>query len=472
MRRIKDSEVSDSGEVGDQFYRSVYENVAVACLVIQPDGSCSHCNPAFEYLAGKTSASLKGVPFIEYIHQDEVDHFQELYNALLSCRINSFEIENRWVCDKRKVSWVKCSLSLVAEPTVGDKCVIVQVVDISRKKRIRAQLRNSERALMQFFENAPIGMLWLDASGLTTRMNHAMLELLGSDEASTLGAPLSNWLPRSDLSKILQLLQGRRKVENYRARLEVSSGSKLYVLVDVVSIYEEDEFVRTDWFFRDISMRVDLEQQIIQASENKRRKLGHELHDGLGQVLHGAYFIASSMKQKLERNGHEALLDMSRITSCLTVAMTSVRSIARGLQPVAATPEGLVSALTDHTANVESMYGIQCHFNCVEQIEIHDPNVATHLFRIAQESIANALKHAQCQRISVVFSRKGRALVLAISDDGISKIPEHSLSRGMGLRVMQFRANSIGAELSVERNLQGGTEVCCNVDAYSNQKTT
>ena len=465
---VKCDNLASKTLAADNFFQSLYQKLAIACVVLDENGFCSHTNPAFELLAGQSSSALNRVSFISHIHPDQVDHFSELYSALLSGRIASFETENRWIRKQQEVTWVKCSLSRVVDLSGKEVCVVAQISDITRKKLVNSQLHSSESALEQCFNNAPIGMLWLDPLGLAWRINQSLLRFLDLSESAALGVPISNWLSKSHVSKINERLKAKRRVENYRASLKTSSGAKLSVLVDVVAIFEGEDFIRTDWFFRDITLRVDLERRVIEASELERRELGHELHDGLGQILHGAYFIASSMQQKLQRNGNEEHVDMNRIAACLNDAMTSVRSLAHGLQPVAALPEGLVSALGEHAVNIGQLYGIKCHFICPEPIEIQDPKVATHLFRITQESLNNAIKHSQCQQVCITFKQNGAALLLEVSDDGVSNIPEQSIRSGMGLRVMQFRAHAIGAELTVERNQHGGTAVCCCIDPFFN----
>lgn len=454
------------------FFQTIYKNVSIACVVLDLEGLCQHSNIAFAQLTGRAESEVLGDSFFAHLHPDELDHFRELFASIITGRIASFELENRLVRKDGTLVWVKCALYSVAEVPGEGTFIVAQVSDISRKMRIREKLRSSERSLEQFFDNAPIGMLWLDQRGGVTRINQSLLAMIGVEEAIAHGSSISDWVAQPELDKILALLQQTGKANNFRARIQRADGAGVCVLVDAVSICEGPVLKRTDWFFRDISHRINLEQRVIEAAETERRELGHELHDELGQILHGAYFIASSLKQKLKCKQIEEHVEMDRVSVCLSEAMLSVRNLARGLQPVSSMPEGLVRALEEHAANVSQLYSINCQFICLTPVEIVDPKVAMHLFRIVQEAVCNAVKHSKCHRIRIILKliqRAQNALILEVNDDGKCQIPENTTRAGMGLRVMQFRAHAIGGSLAVERTSRGGTAVSCSIVPFLNE---
>ncbi|MFT4901235.1 MAG: two-component system sensor kinase FixL [Lentimonas sp.] len=452
----------------DTFFHRIYKRVSVACVVLCSEGCCCQSNSAFSQLVGMSESELRGVPFVSHVHPDEVNSFVELYGAILSERITSCEMENRLLRKDGRITWVKCLLSMVYEDNGNNRYIVIEVSDISRKKRIREKLRSSERSLEQFFDNAPIGILWSDAVGVITRVNRSMLTLVGFEGNQIFGSSISDWIVKPDLSRVLAQLKEKGEVKNYRAKLHTATGEDVHVIVDAVSICEGQQVTRTDWFFRDISARIHLEQRVIETTEAERQQLGHELHDDLGQILHGAYFISSSLRQTLKEKGIEEYTEIDRVATCLSEAMRSVRNIARGLQPVAALPEGLVDALERHAEHVQQIYGVKCNFFCPVNLQVADPKVATHLFRIVQESVSNAVKHSKCEHIHIMLKCFNKALILEVSDDGVCNIPEDSASQGMGLRVMQFRAHAIRGSLLIERNHRGGTLVRCLINPFIN----
>src|SRR6185436_14466993 len=134
----------------------------------------------------------------------------------------------------------------------------------------------------------------------------------------------------------------------------------------------------------------------------------------------------------------------AKISKLLTVALAQTRSLARGLHPVAPETNGLMSALEDLAARDTDLFKASCHFECPQPVLIQDNNVATHLYRIAQEATTNAIKHGQAQRIEIRLSSAPGQITLTVSDDGVGLQAGARPQKGMGLRIMNHRAGMIG----------------------------
>ena len=144
-------------------------------------------------------------------------------------------------------------------------------------------------------------------------------------------------------------------------------------------------------------------------------------------------------------------------------SITQARDLARGLQPVTLDANGLVSALKALAEKVEDMFHVSCLFVCDGPCLVPDNNVATHLFRIAQEAISNAVKHGKARTIIVDLLENAGELFLTIKDDGIGLQRAAGKPHGMGLRTMDYRARVIGGTLRVQPSEKGGTEIICIV---------
>jgi signal transduction histidine kinase len=142
-------------------------------------------------------------------------------------------------------------------------------------------------------------------------------------------------------------------------------------------------------------------------------------------------------------------------------AIDNTRQLARGLHPVAAEPQGLMSALKNWAAEVQEVFHINCRFQCDRPIYIHDANLATHLYRIAQEAVNNAIRHGKSRNIVIGMSRRDGAGVLTIKDDGDGFPKKHASSPGVGLSIMNYRADMIGGSLKVQPNDDRGITVTC-----------
>jgi PAS domain S-box-containing protein len=242
------------------------------------------------------------------------------------------------------------------------------------------------------------------------------------------------------------LLADGRVIEQYSAPI-VASGGESYGRV---------------WFFRDITERRRLEKQILEAGERERQNIGQDLHDDLCQQLTGIACLAAVHRQRLALRSAEEADDAARILELVQQATARSRNLARGLQPVTLESEGLLSALQELCSQVQALSGVPCRFSGDAAPCCDDSAVPTHLYRIAQEAVTNAVKHARARTICVDVVRAGDRVILSVEDDGVG-IPDALVPGGIGLQSMAHRARMIGASLSVERSSGGGTVVTCSL---------
>ncbi len=214
----------------------------------------------------------------------------------------------------------------------------------------------------------------------------------------------------------------------------------------------------------DITERKRLETQILKISEQEQERIGQDLHDGLCQLLSGIKFKTTLLEQKLMAKGLGESRDAAALEGLLNSAIEQARNISRGLHPVDLEARGLMSALEELAASVASVYGISCTCQCTQPVLVHDHLAATHLYRICQEAINNAVKHGQANRVVVRLLAEGDRLSLVIKDNG-QGFPARSKKKksGLGLPLMNYRARTIGAALSILADPKGGTVVQCSL---------
>jgi signal transduction histidine kinase len=213
----------------------------------------------------------------------------------------------------------------------------------------------------------------------------------------------------------------------------------------------------------DITERKRLEAEVLQISEREQRRIAQDLHDGLGQQLAGLWCLSDVLRKDLEAQASSEADKAAKIAQLLNTALTHTRSLARGLHPVEPEPHGLMSALESLATSVSDLFKISCQFECEEPALIEDNTVATHLYRIAQEAINNALKHGRAQHIKVGLSASAERIILTISNDGMRFKKVTGRPTGLGLRTMQYRADMIGGELTIRKKDEGGATVTCTV---------
>lgn len=215
----------------------------------------------------------------------------------------------------------------------------------------------------------------------------------------------------------------------------------------------------------DVTESKRLEKEVLDISAREQNRIGQDLHDGLGQHLTGIAFLSKVLEQKLAGQGAEEAQDADRIVHLVNEAIDKTRKLSRGLLPVDTDAQGLMSALERWAREVENTFGVECSFDCESPVSIEGANVATHLYRIAQEALNNAIKHGRPTRIEISLEQAETGIVMIIRDNGSGLPPVAKRGGGMGLRIMNYRASMIGATLKVERGREGGTVVTCHLQS-------
>jgi signal transduction histidine kinase len=211
----------------------------------------------------------------------------------------------------------------------------------------------------------------------------------------------------------------------------------------------------------DVTERKRLEKTILEVSSHEQRRIGQDLHDGLGQHLTGIAFMAKVQEQKLADKKLPEAADAAKIVRLVNDAISRTRELAKGLAPVVFDSHGLMSALQVHAAEVEDLFGISCQFHCDAPVLIKDSTVATHLYHIAQEAITNGVKHGRAHNILVRLSQANGRGALVVRDDGQGMIEPELDHAGMGLQIMRYRAEMIGGTLEIRSDKGQGTSVSC-----------
>jgi signal transduction histidine kinase len=205
--------------------------------------------------------------------------------------------------------------------------------------------------------------------------------------------------------------------------------------------------------------RRQLEEELLAISGREQQRIGQDLHDGSCQRLVGIEFRNSVLVQQLAKQ--EARAEAMRIGELIRDATRQARLLAKGLSPVQLDAAGLMSALQELTSSVSKLFDISCRFECPQPVLVADNTIATHLYRIVQEAISNTVKHGQAKFITVSLSCSVDQLTLTIWNNGAEFPAGASADGGLGLRIMRYRAEMIGATLKIGSVIGKGTTVEC-----------
>ena len=212
------------------------------------------------------------------------------------------------------------------------------------------------------------------------------------------------------------------------------------------------------------SALLESEKQFLAVSERERQRFGADLHDNLGQQLTAIEFLCQALREDL-RGQRDLEAQMGQICRFLQEAVAQTRQLARGLMPVSLDAEGLEDALAEMLRRMNQQGPIRCEFVCTSPVKVWDNGIASHLFHIAQEAVNNAMKHSKARKVTVSLSQRYGTVLLQVKDDGqgYPEATEASDRQGLGLQIMQHRANVIGATLETQSTPGKGVTVTCTL---------
>ena len=211
----------------------------------------------------------------------------------------------------------------------------------------------------------------------------------------------------------------------------------------------------------------DLEHEIVRVGEREQIRIGQDLHDGVCQNLAAIDCATECLRKELETGGLPQAAMAAKIQKYLKETIVEARNLARGIFPVQVEKDGLVSALRDLATKANFVREGSVQFRASEDIRMGDSQVALHLYRIAQEAVSNAARHANCSHIELNLSVRDGELTLTIADDGEGFQKDANASEGIGMRTMRYRAQLIGANIVIRRGLERGTIVECVLNLAS-----
>lgn len=210
--------------------------------------------------------------------------------------------------------------------------------------------------------------------------------------------------------------------------------------------------------------RKKVEAEILDATQAEQRRFGSQLHDGLCQELAAILVFAKALAQKMEKNKTLELAELKKISTMLLSAVDQARDTARGLYPGELKGTSLMFSLEELTRNIQNLSGVMCSFTCPSSVLVDDNNIATHLYRIAQEGINNAVKHGKATHIELSFTQQQNHITLIIKDDGIGIADDAKNAKGIGLKIMRYRARMINATFSMKPNSPQGVILECTLN--------
>jgi PAS domain S-box-containing protein len=297
------------------------------------------------------------------------------------------------------------------------------------------------------------------------RHNHWSGELIHTRKDGGKVVVMSRWsLDRDTRGKPMSVLETNTDI-TARKRAEVELQRSKDLLERVVEQRTKELLIANTGLKNEIERRKGLEGEILSISDREQQRLGQELHDGLCQHLTAVAFMARSVALRLKNHRVIEVGDIDKIAQLVNDAATDTRNLSRALHRLDVDAAGLVDALQDLVDR--EIWRTPCRLEIKPSFRIEDDVAAAHLYRIAREAVINANKHAQAREIIVKLQRSRQEMVLHVIDDGVGLSDERKLKQGLGLHIMNYRAQLVGGRLEIDSPKNRGTRVSCYLPVHA-----
>lgn len=336
--------------------------------------------------------------------------------------------------------------------------------DRSEKREQELKLQRSEERLRLIFENVEDYICTVDENGVLETINRTAPGIRTED---VIGSSIYNFYNSEDtISLVKSKFEKLVKTgENFEVEdtFQGQDGIVQNLSIKYISVFHGNKFFRAIVILRDITADRGRERTVMNAvlkgQEQERKRLGAELHDGIGQVLSAIALKVSQAKESAENQNYSGLGGELRVLNDnLQEAIKEVRNISHDLMPDVLEGFGLREAVKQTCNNFHDRAGIDVTFDHFDLEERYDSAIELNIFRITQELLTNIHKHADCTKVHVSLMDHGDVLSLTVEDDGVG-FDKNQDSVGIGLRNVNSRVSTMHGEIDVESSKNSGTLV-------------
>lgn len=334
--------------------------------------------------------------------------------------------------------------------------------EINEREQTEEALKVSEEKYRSVMEATPDPIVVYDMQGHVLYLNPAFTRVFGWTFEECMNKKMDFFVPREHweetCSGIEKIMAGEKHINIETSRytkdnrkLEVSSHGAVYRDLNGTPI-------GCVVAHHDISDIRKLQREVLDIGDRERQRIGQDLHDDLGPHLIGIEGLIKAFRNKLPAEIRQEDELLEKVLSLMREGIQKARQLARGLCPVYLVDHGLESSLRELADTTESVFNIRCEFRCGKPVLFDDNIIATHMFRITQEAVNNAVKHGKANKIIIQLYKRDQKIHLKVKDDGVG-LPAKFTSEGMGLRIMGFRAKMIDGALEIKSDRRKGTLV-------------
>jgi PAS domain S-box-containing protein len=467
----------------EERFRKVFDGAPIGMVVAGLDGRALQVNRALCEMLGYAEQELANVPFETVTHPGDLAANVEHVARMLSGVTRSFAMEKRYLHKQGHVVWGLMSTSLVRDARGEPAYVISQVQDITQRKQAEEALRASEERYRGLIESQEDLIVRFDRDGRFIFVNDASCRKLGKDRGELLGTSFRPLIHADDEATRHDAMRALASAP-YRATVETRSPTpegwrwiswEACAIKDEAGASVEVQAVGRDVTARraaDEALRASLDelraseerlrllaQRQVLVREEERKRVSFDLHDDVCQELVGISILVESLRRRVDPLPDFALADLERIARYLNEVVEHLRLLARDLRPMLLRDLGLEGSLRSLAEGMSSeATRVAAEFETAIPRLGEETELA--IYRVAQEALANAVRHARAQAIVVTLGVRDGQLRLEVRDDGCGFAPQaRARTCALGLASMEERALALGGRFEVSSEPGRGTAV-------------
>ena len=472
-----------------EVFQETFENVAVGIAHISKDGHFVRVNKKLCDIVGYDKDELHAMTFQDITHPEDLDKDLVLMEQLMRGEIDHYTLEKRFIKKDGGSIWILLTASMQSE-----ELGVGIIEDISQRKESARALHKAHEEFRALVEASSEVLYRMSPDWLTMRQLHSRGFLTDTEEPNQ--GWLEEYIPSEEQGRVFEAInRAIRNQEPFELEHRVfrEDGTVGWTFSRAVPLVEDGKI--TEWFGsamditrskqaeeelrkayamlehrvqeRTVELEAESERhrylakRLVDVLEMDRRNLSMMLHDDVGQVIAGTKIQIEVLKNDLTGFDPQVPAKIDPILESLQGIMSSLRSRSRELRPHTLTTLGLATALRSIDTG-DSKCRIRSHIP--EEPEGINQDMKLTIFRIAQEAVINALKHADCIEIYLSLVRRDDTLTLLVEDNGRGFSYDEMISdvKGqgpLGLLIMRERAANAGGTFRVDSVPGKGTTV-------------
>jgi PAS domain S-box-containing protein len=495
-------------------FRAIFENASIGIALVGLNGKPLAVNPALLNITGYSEQELFSMSGLDLTRPEDRQVATEQMERLISGKQDSVEVDTCFIRKNGEPCWVRQKISPVRKQEGELAYIVVMVEDIDDKRRVQAELSESEEHFKAVFENSAIGISLIGPDRKPIAVNGALIAMTGYTATELMQKTGREFSFPEDIEigneEFWDVVYGRRNTYQIEKRYVKKTGAVYWARLTVTGVYDSQGklqymvamtediteqkntanklAVQEAEYLQSLALRVEertgelseanlrlineIEQRqraeaelahkaVEEAILAERTRIARDLHDAVTQTLFSASLIAEVLPELWEVNPEEARKSNEELRQLTRGALAEMRTLLLELRPSALTQARLPDLIRQLSEAVIGRARLPVDLLVEGDYEL-PPDVKVAFYRIAQESLNNIVKYSRAKQVEIKIRLDCCNVHFEIKDDGVGFDQANIKPTSLGMRIMRERAAAVHAHLEITSTLGSGTLVVVN----------